>query len=268
MKISEALPGIFKRTYPILEPGTQMLLAVSLLRFHHIDALPIGLTPKQRKHFAVFGYSCLSTLLQTDPKKYGKFLEMPCENASLKLATLDHEESVDSLLDVFEETRFGFAWVNSPKQGGFASLRDLLTLYGNRLIESKLTVGNIASPIFSMPRDSTIKEVLREMFDHRFRRIFIEGQHSLVTDRRIIGYVFSTVRLNQTFGRPETMLDAKLGDLEKMEPKKVNSKTSLKTAALSMENASEDCLVCEKGVVTPWDLIMKPRKMRKLKVER
>ena len=104
------------------------------------------------------------------------------------------------------------------------------------------------------------------MFDHHFRRIFVDDQHTLVTDRRIIGYLFSSARLSATFENPKTMFDANLGDLERMEPKKISSKASLKTAALSMKDASEDCLICEKGVVTPWDLIMKPRKMRRLKI--
>ncbi|MFI5421179.1 MAG: hypothetical protein ACHQ1H_09465, partial [Nitrososphaerales archaeon] len=79
MKIEEALPQIFTRTYPVLEPKTQMLLAVSLLRFHQIDALPIGFKRTQKKRLAVFGYSCLKKLLETDPDNLGKFLELPCE---------------------------------------------------------------------------------------------------------------------------------------------------------------------------------------------
>ncbi|MDG6906048.1 MAG: hypothetical protein JRN20_09720 [Nitrososphaerota archaeon] len=267
MRISEALPGIFKRTYPILEPGTQMLLAVSLLRFHQIDALPIGLKPRQRKRFAVFGYSCLSSLLKSEPKDYRKFLEMPCEKAALELATLDREDTIDSMLQMFDQTRFGFAWVNSPDLGGFATFRDLLPLYDSGAIQSDLSVDDIASPIFSMPANSSIKNVLREMFDHHFRRVFVEGERTLVTDRRVISYIFSSAGLSATFDKPESLLDARLGDLEKMQPIEISGGASLKTAAASMRDASEECLICEKGVVTPWDLIMKPRRMRRLKVK-
>src|SRR5487761_538249 len=102
MLIGEALPNIFKRTYPVIEPGTQMLLAVSLLRFHQIDALPIGFKPRQKKKLAVFGYSCLSKLLEMKSREYGRFLEMPCERASLELSTIDFDESLDAVLRVFE----------------------------------------------------------------------------------------------------------------------------------------------------------------------
>ena len=258
MKIGEALPHIFNRTYPVLEPGTQMLLAVSLLRFHQIDALPIGFKPKQKKKLAVFGFSCLSKLQETSPKEYGKFLELPCQKASLELSTIDIKDTIENLLHVFERTKFGFAWVESERLGGFASLRDILDLYGNGLMDTEMTVAQVASPIFSMPRDSTIKTVLQEMFNHRFRRIFVAGENSLVTDRRIISYIFSASRLTETTKKPETLLDAKLGDLDRMEPVPISGETRINKAALSMKDAVEECLSCDEGVVTPWDLVMKP----------
>jgi len=273
LKIGEALPNIFKRTYPVLEPGTEMLLAVSLLRFHQIDALPIGFHPKEKERLAVFGYSCLSKLLEMDPTNYGNFLQMPCEEAAMKLSTIGIDDTVESLLRVFESTKFGFAWVESDRLGGFASLRDLLDLYGSGVIETGMTAGEVASPIFSLPRESTIRKVLEEMFNHRFRRVFVAGEEeeekkkmSLVTDRRIISYIFSTSRLSETTKKPEKLLDAKLGDLEKMEALTVSEEVSIKDAALSMRDASEDCLVCEKGVITPWDLLMKPLVRGKFKI--
>src|SRR5579872_6567126 len=148
MQIGDALPQIFSRPSPVLEPGTQMLLAVSLLRFHQIDALPIGFKLRQKKRLAVFGYSCLRKLLETDPEDYGKFLEMPCEKASQVLSTILMTKDIKSLLRVFQRTKFGFAWVESEKSGGFASLRDLLSLYVQGLIKSEMTIGQVASPIF------------------------------------------------------------------------------------------------------------------------
>lgn len=258
MKIGEALPHIFNRTYPVLEPGTQMLLAVSLLRFHQIDALPIGFKPDQKKKFAVFGFSCLAKLQDTPPKEYARFLEQPCESASLELSTIDVNDTIENLLDGFEKTRFGFSWVESARLGGFASLRDLLELYRNGILYTTMTVEQVASPIYSLPSKTQIKSVLQEMFNHRFRRMFVEGKNTIVTDRRIIGYLFSSSRLSDASRQPEKLLDASLGDLETIEPNPIEGKTSINQAALAMKDAVEECLVCDKGVVTPWDLVMKP----------
>jgi CBS domain-containing protein len=268
MRIHETLPHVFRRTYPVLEPGTQMILAVSLLRFHQIDALPIGFKPNEKRKLAVFGYSCLSRLLETDPKDYTRFLEMPCERAALELSTISIDGSIQELLDLFENTRFGFAWVESDRLGGFTSLRDLLELYKNGAIATEMTAGEVASPIFSMPKESNLKTVLEEMFHHRFRRVFPsdEKKNGLVTDRRIISYIFSASRLSEASKRPQELLDATLGDLHRIEPGTISERSPLKVAALSMNDSNEDCLVCEKGVITPWDLVMKPLAVGQLKI--
>jgi hypothetical protein len=266
VKIAEALPHIFSRIYPVLEPETQMLLAVSLLRFHQIDALPIGFRPRQKKRLAVFGYSCLRKLLETDPDDYGDFLELPCQKASQVLAIIDVNDSIESMLRMFQKTRFGFAWVESKNLGGFAGLRDLLELYGNGMINAKMNVGEIASPIFSLPGETKIEVVLREMFDRRFRRVFIEGKKSLVTDRRIIGHIFSSARLASTAKNPKSLLDIDLGDIDAMTPLSVRENMGVKEAARAMGKQTEECLVCKNGVITPWDLVMKPLANGKLQI--
>lgn len=258
MKISEAIPEVFKQTYPILEPGTQLLLAVSLLRFHQIDALPIGLKPRQKKRLAVFGYSFLSSLLKTERHEYTKLLESPCEVASLELASIGDGRSVRSLLEVFHRTKFGFVWVESSKLGGFASIRDVLGLYKSGIIETDLTVEQVASPIFSMPKKSRIRDVIEEMFSHGFRRMFITGEKSIVTDRKIISHIFSASQLHATITNPGVMFDLTLEDVQAMTPKRISSHLSIKDAAMVMKETLEDCLICEKGIITPWDLIMKP----------
>ncbi len=138
MQIEEALPQIFRRSYPVVQPTTELLLAVSLLRFHQIDALPIEFKTSRKKRLAVFGYSCLSRLLKTQPKDYGGFLKLPAKKAALELSTVNVDSEISELLKVFQKTKFGFAWVESEKLGGFASLRDLLLLYENGVIETSL----------------------------------------------------------------------------------------------------------------------------------
>lgn len=104
------------------------------------------------------------------------------------------------------------------------------------------------------------------MFNHRFRRVFVSGDKGLVTDREIISYIFSTKRLSETAKNPETLLDAHLGNLERTKPVRIRKSATIKGAALSMKEANEDCLVCERGVITPWDLLMKPFASGQLKI--
>jgi len=244
-----------------------MLFALSLLRFHQIDALPLEFKVSQKKRLAVFGYSCLSKLLETKREGYDHFLHLPAKKAAFELSTINVDKQISALLKIFQKTKFGFAWVESEKLGGFASLRDLLNLYEDDTIKTKLRLADLASPIFSLPGRTDIRTVVAEMFQRRIRRIFVEGTSSLVTDRRIIGHLFSPSRLEATSQKPETLLDVRLEDLEALTPMKVQSSTSAKKGAHLMREQSEECLVCEKGVVTPWDMIMKPLTLGSLKIE-
>jgi hypothetical protein len=271
MKIKEALPYIFKRTYPVLENKTQLLVAGSLLRFHQIDAIPIGFQKKQKKHFAVAGYSCLSKLAQIDPTRYRNFLEGPCENAAQELSRISSDAEIVKLFRLFDKSGFGFAMVEGRyEQGALVSLRDLLSLYEKGITNTALTIGQVGSPILSMPRSSTLREVLSEMFRRRFRRIFLEanGKENMITDRRIISYLFSTARLDEiSTGSSSDILDTAVENLDTMQPTSLPGNTKVKDAAAIMTNQIEECLVSDKAVITPWDLIMKPWKLGKLRLK-
>jgi len=258
VKIEEALPEVFKRSYPVVQPTTEMILALSLLRFHQIDALPIEFKASEKRRLAVFGYSCLSKLLDTEPKDYGNYLKLPARKAALELSTIEKNEDISALLQVFQKTKFGFAWVESEKLGGFAGLRDLLGLYDDGTIQTKLRLADLASPIFSLPKETEVRTVISEMFARRIRRIFVKGGDSIVTDRRIIGHLFSSSRLEAAAKKPKGLLDVSLGELPALTPQIVKDTMTAKKAAKLMSCQAEECLVCEKGIVTPWDLIMKP----------
>ena len=146
------------------------------------------------------------------------------------------------------------------KQGfGALSLSDLLELYETRMIDADLEAEQIASPMFSMPTDKPIKNVLDEMLRHRFRRVFVSPENkSVVTDRGIINYIFSTARLTTVSKTPEALLDGKLGDLDSVEPIHISNRSLVREAALFMKGMADGCLVCDNGVLTSWDIVMKP----------
>jgi CBS domain-containing protein len=208
----------------------------------------------------------LDELLKTDSDEYEKFLYSPCVKAAKELARIKADDNIESFLHLFQKSGFGFSWVESKTASGFASVLDSLELYANGLIESDMTVGETASPIFSLPGETKIDAALQEMFDRKFRRVFVEGKNRLLTDRRIIGKVFSTERLPLASKNPKLFLDLKLADIEAAEPLYVKENARIKQAAISIRKVSEETLVCEKGVVTPWDLVIKPLEIGKLRI--
>lgn len=228
--------------------------------------MPIGLQKKQEKHLAVSGYSCLSNLVKTDATKYREFLEQPCENAAQELAAIPANEDIEELLALFRKTNFGFVLVEGKFElCAVASLRDLLLLYKNGIMDTSLSLDEIASPVFYMSQDSSLKQVLTEMFSRGFRRIFLEEENEdrVITDRKITSHVFSPSTLDEIVNRQIDPLETLASKLEATQPMKLPGMTTVKDGASMMRGQIEECLVCENGVVTPWDVVMKPWMMKK-----
>jgi CBS domain-containing protein len=266
--IKEALPSIFEVAYPVLDPKTNMLSALSLLRFQEIDALPLSFD-SERKQRAVAGFSSLARIMQIDPRTLPKFLKQPCEEVSEPLATVGAERSLSMLLDKFLQTRFGFARVTDRKNvGALARLRDLLNLYGTGRFDANLAAEDVASPIFSLPGETKLRTALEKMFENRCRRVFIQGTKRFVWDRSIIERLFSPAVLAAVARNPSRdILGMPLSDFEMLEATQAKPNTRLKDAARLLELGRGECLVVGGKVVTPWDVVMKPWKTKDLEIK-
>lgn len=273
LKIRDAMPGIFQRSYPLLDPRTEMISAMSLLRFHEIDALPLSFDAMRRdadQVRAVFGYSSLARLILLDPRQFAAFLTRPCHEASDPLAVVSSRSSLARLLDTFAKTRFGFARIESGRDAGaLAGLYDVLGLYGGGAVASDLVLDDVGSRILALPEETTLREALEVMFERRYRRAFIGGSRRFISDRGIIGHVFSPDVLTAISKDGGDVLSAPISSLETTTAKESSADLTLKeaAAALRSERAGQ-CLVFGDKVATPWDLVMKPWEENALKVGR
>jgi len=272
MRICDALPHIFKQGYPVLDPKTKMLPAMSLLRFHEIDVLPLSFVGRRRQQRALFGSSCLAKIMLLGPGRFRAFLDQPCRAASEKLVSVNAGLGLSTLLNAFSKTRLGFASVE--EEGGFSglvSLSDVLGLYETGAVSAQLTVEAVGSPIFSMPGDSTLRKGLEEMLRRWHRRVFLEGTREFISDRSIVDYLFSPAVLSGLVREKGAMTDVlgeRISSVETTKANEVSPDTTLRVAAstLKSERAGQ-CLVFDGMVVTPWDLVMKPWKARALKLK-
>jgi len=267
LKIVDAIPQIFRRAYPAIDPRTEVLPALSLLRFHEIDALPLSLD-SELKHRAVFGLSCLVRLTQLGVRELAPFLRQPCESISEPIATVQSSQSLSVLLNTFGRTRFGFARVEQRRDvGALAGLSDILGLFEKGSAKARLRVKDVASPKISVSKDCSIGSVLQEMFVRRVRRLFIAGTSEFIWDRGIIANAFNPEVLSQVLnGRSRGLLEAPITEFETTQAKGVRSDLPLKEAAAMLEVERGQCLVFDGSVVTPWDVVMKPWKARKLRL--
>ena len=271
MKIRTAFPHILDRQYPSVKPDYPLLTILYLLRIKDIDAVPITYAD-ERKDRAVFGFSSLPKFMAMGTKGFADLLKEPCELASDELPSLAVDEDLESLLDAFASRRLGFALVHglgaSKGRVSFASLTDILGLYGRRAISTGMLLGEVTTPIFSMSRTSSIRSALQAMFRNRYRRVFV-SEREFVSDRSVMEHVFSPFTLEQMqwdFGRD--VLGTPIDKLDKATAMVAGPRTSLRTAAIKLGEDRGQCLVVGGGgVATPWDVVMKPWLARKLTVE-
>ena len=271
MRVRDAFPGIFQKAYPVLDPKTETLSAMSLLRFHEIDALPLSFdlhAGRRRKVRAVYGYSSLARLVLMKPEEFGRFLREPCEAVSESLAVVSETASLARLLDTFAETRFGFARVEGGRGvGAMVGLPEVLGLHETGAIVSDLHLDDVGSPIVSVSGDTPLRKALGLMFEKRHRRLFVDGQREFVSDRRIIEHIFSPAVLAESALHNSDVLGIPVSAVGKMVARDVELNISMKDAAALLKSGKPgQCLVFDGTVVTPWDVVMKPWKAKKLKI--
>jgi len=271
LKISTAFPHILDRQYPSVKPDYPLLNILFLLRIKEIDAVPIAYADERRNR-GVFGFSSLPRFVAKGPKGFAKLLEEPCERASEELASVTADEDLESLLDAFASRRLGFALVHgvgaSKGRTSFVSLTDVLGLYGRRIVSTDLLVKDVTTPIFSMPRTTSIRSALQEMFRRRHRRVFI-SEREFVSDRGMMEHLFSPFVLEQIEWDPgRDVLAAPIDRLEKVTPMVAGSRMSLRTAAHKLKRDRGQCFVVGGDrVATPWDVVMKPWMKNQLRVK-
>ena len=267
MKISRALPRLFERAYPAVDPRTPMLSVLPLLRFHEIDAMPLSFD-SQKKQRGIFGFSCLARILTLKPGGFQGFLQQPCEEVSEPVATVKADQPLSTLLDEFLRTRFGFARVTERKgAGALASLDDVLGLYDTGAIGCRKRSSEVSSSVFSLPGTASLRKALEEMFDRRIRRVFLSGTSKFVWDRSVVEYLFSPSALAKVAQSPSTdVLDIPISKIETTEAIESSPEAPLKEAAALLKAQRGQCIVFDGRVVTPWDVVMKPWADRSLRI--
>ena len=266
MKLMELLPRVFTRSQVEVEAEDLVFVAASLLRLHQIDALLLRegkrgrvATARGRGHRrAIPGYAILFALLQSDPEDCYRLLFRPCGGYTTYLNVVPAGGELTDLLDAFAQTRFGLACLESNGMQRLVTLDDVLSLYRDGAIGTDLSVRDVASPVFRLGRDTRLRSALEEMFKRRNRRVFLTGESGYITDRAVISYLFDPEQLEAGKDSPEGMLDCALGEVQTKEPVECEGGTGVEEASRLVRAGEGGCLVCDEGLITPWDLVMKP----------
>lgn len=261
--LNRAFPSLFSRSSPVVDRKSPLIITASLLRFHFIESA-VMLVEKTRPMLVgdriafVGGYSALVTLFRARPEDSYKSLFGPSDRSATAMPPVKATSSLRDLLTTFQDGGFGFTAVTDGRMHAMVGLSDVLGLYQKQVIGTDFTVGDVASRVVEVSRQTPIRDVLKLMFERRIRRVFIRGTNDFVSDREIVTTVFSPRKLNEAKRSPRTLLDGPLLDYAPVESPEVAADMPLKEASRLVVQAQGGALVCRKGVVSPWDLVMKP----------
>jgi CBS domain-containing protein len=271
-RISYAFPYIFERNFAKTEQSSPLLIVASILRFQRVDAVAIlgehdsSLVDNEGKIRAIAGYSILSKLMDSEDSSWDSVYHLPCYTCAERFTPISQDVEVDSLLKQIAQSRFGFTFVRDQNDlTGFITLRDFFKLYQKSLINAPFTIGHLASPIISVESSSTIKETLKTMFSMRIRRIYVSDLQMVVTDRMILDHLFSSEATLMIEERSSSrILNASLNLIRMSKAKFMESPSSIVQACKVIEKEETECLICDEGIVTPWDIVIKPWVQRSL----
>ncbi len=251
LHMEEALPDVARRQFPVIEEGSAVLVAGTLLDIPRRDVLPIvRLTEdgtalsraESGSEYRVFsGYSLFRRILRTDPKDWYRLLFEPCENASMSMRAIPGDGlALTKVLEAFSREKFG--WTLIDREGALPAvvgLADLIALYRTGVLRTELTLPEIAtSEIFSLPGPTKIATVLREMMKRRVRRVRLSNDGGFVSDREILVHIFSPERLNAVRTAPHKLLDSTLEEVESRTPLEVDPTVTVAELARWFQPAS------------------------------
>jgi hypothetical protein len=273
-KIAQTLEGKETR---VASGRSSILDIVSLLQSSPGSVIPIrsDRTPTSqsggRISYAVSRYTILSSLLQIERDQYQSFLHAPSEDVAFPIGSLSFDDDILSLLHMFESSNVGYALVSRGDRAYTSTLvtfKDLLGLFNIRVFLSELQAKDVASsPLFSVPIRATIKETVNEMVGRKLRRALISDSQRMVSDKEVFAYLFSGERLKQRLEScPQNLLEGTLEEIETRELMWLDDNLNIGEVARILLCEKEDAILCSRGIVTPWDLVIKPWRLGALQV--
>lgn len=251
-------------------PGSEVIEAIKTMQSNNFQELLVSSTEVGGRPLILSSYSIISKLLSVTPLGYDDFLHSACVESALSVGTITDQSDLISLLHVFESSSFSFAIVHDSqnKLCGKLSIKNLLNLYGLGFLSSNLRISDVQSePVFSMSRGTKIVDCLRELEIRKIRKVQLVGTGSVISDKQLLSHIFNERRMVRISKSPQHLLDDTLEDLESVQTTRIDGHKSISEAAMTLIEKGADSFLTERGIVTPWDLIIKPWRMGELRVE-
>lgn len=255
--IRDSVPQIFKRPYLSVLPNTTLMQIAPFMAIGpqiYVDGLvvlegekPIGKIGSQQ---------ILLTIINS---KYPDWLKKTAsEIMDTSEISLEIDCPLSRAIEIFNQTSIAF--IPITKSGlivASLSIRDLLPVIMTTTFHVRLK--DIASPLVISSKGTNLKVALSIMFQKKIRNIIIgsDNGYDIINDRKILEFLFSEngrkIMNTNSLGIQTIEIDL----LDKLPANRISDNTTVSKAAELLMDINTPCLLLNKSIVTPWDIVMK-----------
>ena len=255
--IRDSVPQIFKRPYLSVLPNTTLMQIAPFMAIGpqiYVDGLVVLEGEKP-----IGKISSKQILLAIINSKYPDWLKKTAlQIMDTSEISLDMDYPMSRAIDIFNQTSFAF--IPITKSGlvvASLSVRDVLPVI--MATNFHATLKDIASPLVILSKTTNLKLALNLMFQKKIRNIIVESDngYGIINDRKILEFLFSQngrkIMDMNSLGIQAVEIDL----LDKLSAMRVSDTTTVSKAAELLMDINIPCVLLNKSIVTPWDIVMK-----------
>lgn len=255
--IRDSVPQIFKRPYLSVLPNTTLMQIAPFMAIGpqiYVDGLVVLEGEKP-----IGKISSKQILLAIINSKYPDWLKKTAlQIMDTSEISLEMDYPMSRAIDIFNQTSFAF--IPITKSGlvvASLSVRDVLPVIMTTTFQG--TLKDIASPLVILSKTTNLKLALNLMFQKKIRNIIVESNngYGIINDRKILEFLFSQngrkIMNMNSLGIQAVEIDL----LDKLSAMRVSDTTTVSKAAELLMDINIPCVLLNKSIVTPWDIVMK-----------
>ncbi len=262
-EVLELLPWVLQKISPTVSEDLQLMSAGILMTFRQIDFLPVV------KGMSVVGmFAGLHVLSNLEKVRDGGMWRLVArkvgEVCDRNVPQINPKDSLGSVLNSMKTAKFGHGCVLEKNGELLATiaLKDIIRYLSDLNVKAGLQVKKVASPTVSMPSEANITDLLNTLLTKRIRRVLVKGlERQVIADDKILArQAFSHEGLLALRHTPKIFFERQLTSLALAEPGSISGDKDLSEAWTLIYRNPAECLLVEgeNGILTPWDLVLKP----------
>lgn len=255
--IRDSVPQIFKRPYLSVLPDSTLMQIAPFMAIGpqiYVDGLIV-----LEGEIPIGKISSKQILLAIINSKYPDWLKKTAlQIMDTSEISLEMDYPLSRAIDIFNQTSFAF--IPITKSGlvvASLSVRDVLPVIMTTTFQG--TLKDIASPLVLISKRTNLKVALNLMFQKKIRNIIVESNngYGIINDRKILEFLFSQngrkIMDMNSLGIQAVEIDL----VDKLSAMRVSDTTTVSKAAELLTDINTPCVLLNKSIVTPWDIVMK-----------